>query len=346
WAVLGRDPHGLAAAVSGDTYTDVAELRTALGDGAQLPSYIALSENITEVHTAVQNTLATLQQLLTDPALDSTRIVVLTRGATALSTDQDILNLPAAALTGLIRTAQNEYPGRITLLDIDTTEHLTTAAHTAADTPDTQLVLREGQLHTPRLETTPTTNATATPFDPEGTILITGGTGGLGRILARHLVTHHGAKHLLLTSRTGPDAPGAQELATQLTTTGAHITITACDTSDREELAHVIEAIPTAHPLTAVIHAAGTLDDATLDNLTPHHLTHVLRPKTDAAHHLHELTRDLNLSAFILFSSIAGLIGNPGQANYAAANTYLDALAHHRHHHHLPATSLAWGLWD
>ncbi|KOG50828.1 hypothetical protein ADK75_17425, partial [Streptomyces virginiae] len=168
---------------------------------------IGLSEDVTEVHTAVQDTLATLQQLLADTALDSTRIVVLTRGATALTTDEDILNLPAAALTGLIRTAQNEHPGRITLLDIDTTEHLTTAAHTAAHTPDTQLALRDGQLHTPRLETTPAGPAPV-PFDPEGTILITGGTGGLGRILARHLVTHHGAKHLLLTSRSGPNAPG------------------------------------------------------------------------------------------------------------------------------------------
>ncbi|MFD5999215.1 acyltransferase domain-containing protein, partial [Streptomyces erythrochromogenes] len=192
WAVLGSDPHGLAAAVSGDTYADVAELRTALSDGAQLPSCIALSESFTEVHGAVQSTLATLQELLADTALDSTRIVVLTRGATALTTDEDIHDLPAAALTGLVRTAQNEYPGRITLLDIDNTEHLAAAAHTAATHPDTQYALRDGRLHTPRLENTPTTPGTA--LDPEGTVLITGGTGGLGHILARHLVTHHGAK--------------------------------------------------------------------------------------------------------------------------------------------------------
>ncbi|MFJ9766797.1 SDR family NAD(P)-dependent oxidoreductase, partial [Streptomyces erythrochromogenes] len=347
WAVLGSDPHGLAAAVSGDTYADVAELRSALRDGAQLPSHIALSESFAEVHGAVQDTLATLQQLLADTALDSTRIVVLTRGATALTTDEDIHDLPAAALTGLIRTAQNEHPGRITLLDIDTTdttEHLATAAHTAAAHPDSQYALRAGQLHTPRLETAPSTPGTA--LDPEGTILITGGTGGLGRILARHLVTHHGAKHLHLTSRTGPTAPGAQALHDELTTAGAHITITACDTADRQALENLLDTIPTNHPLTTVIHAAGTLNDATLDNLTPHHITHVLHPKTDTAHHLHHLTSHLNLTHFILFSSIAGLIGNPGQANYAAANTYLDALAHHRHHHNLPATSLAWGLWD
>ncbi|MEU6301097.1 polyketide synthase dehydratase domain-containing protein, partial [Streptomyces erythrochromogenes] len=210
WAVLGSDPHGLAAAVAGDTYADVVALRGAIASGGKPPAVIGLSERFVEVHGAVQDTLATLQQLLADTTLDSTRIVVLTRGATAPTPHEDIHDLPAAALTGLIRTAQNEHPGRITLLDIDTTEHLATAAHTAAAHPDTQYALRAGRLHTPRLETTPTVSTSATPLDPEGTILITGGTGGLGRILARHLVTHHGAKHLLLTSRTGPTAPGAQ----------------------------------------------------------------------------------------------------------------------------------------
>ncbi|MFB7810069.1 SDR family NAD(P)-dependent oxidoreductase, partial [Streptomyces virginiae] len=348
WAVLGPDPHGLAPAVSGDTYADVAELRTALGDGAQLPSFIALSDEYADVHAAVQNTLATLRELLTDTALDSTRIVLLTRRATALSTDQDIRDLPAAALTGLVRTAQNEYPGRLTHLDIGADAdagQLAAAAHTAATHPDAQYSLRDGRLHTPRLESTSAPSA-ETGLDPDGTVLITGGTGGLGRILARHLVTHHGARHLLLTSRSGPDAPGARELADELTAAGAHITITACDTAVRQSLQNLLDAVPAQHPLTAVVHAAGTLDDATLDNLTPHHVTQVLRPKADAAWNLHRLTSHLPLTHFVLFSSIAGLIGNPGQANYAAANTYLDALAHHRHHHGLPATSVAWGLWD
>uniref|UniRef100_UPI00055A54DC SpnB-like Rossmann fold domain-containing protein n=1 Tax=Streptomyces sp. NRRL F-2580 TaxID=1463841 RepID=UPI00055A54DC len=196
-------------------------------------------------HAAVQGTLATLQELLADTTLDSTRILVLTQGATALTPDEDIHNLPAAALTGLIRTAQNEYPGRLTHLDITTTDDLTkdlaAAAHTATTTPDTQLTLRNGQLHTPRLENTPTTpHNTPKPLDPEGTILITGGTGGLGHILARHLVTHHGAKHLLLTSRTGPNAPGATQLHDELTTAGAHITITACDTANPDALAQLL----------------------------------------------------------------------------------------------------------
>ncbi|TXS74624.1 SDR family NAD(P)-dependent oxidoreductase [Streptomyces sp. sk2.1] len=183
-------------------------------------------------------------------------------------------------------------------------------------------------------------------LDPEGTVLITGATGTLGSLLARHLVTHHHTRHLLLTSRSGPHAPGATRLTDELTDLGATVTLTACDTTDHDALAHLIDTIPTNHPLTAVIHTAGTLDDATIDTLTPHQLNTVLTPKTHAAWNLHTLTRHHDLTAFILYSSAAGTLGNPGQANYAAANTFLDALAHHRHTQGLPATSIAWGLWS
>ncbi|WP_461038755.1 beta-ketoacyl reductase, partial [Streptomyces mayteni] len=179
-----------------------------------------------------------------------------------------------------------------------------------------------------------------------GTVLVTGGTGGLGALVARHLVTEHGARHLLLVSRRGPQAPGAGQLAEELRGLGARVTITACDTADPRALAAVLDAIPTDHPLTAVIHAAGVLHDATTENLTPDHLTTTLTPKVDAAWNLHQLTQDKNLTAFVLFSSLAGTLGTKGQANYAAANAWLDALAHHRHQHGLPAHSLAWGLWE
>ncbi|WP_413805364.1 SDR family NAD(P)-dependent oxidoreductase [Streptomyces sp. OE57] len=184
-----------------------------------------------------------------------------------------------------------------------------------------------------------------TALDPEGTVLITGGTGTLGAATARHLVTHHGVRRLLLISRRGPDAPGATELAAELTEFGAHVSILACDAADRAALAKLLETVPDRHPLTAVVHAAGLLRDATVEVLTPDQLDEVLRAKADAAWNLHELTRDAGLSAFVLFSAAAGLLGAAGQGNYAAANAFLDALAVHRHAHGLPATSLAWGYW-
>ena len=188
----------------------------------------------------------------------------------------------------------------------------------------------------------------ALPARPEasGTVLVTGGTGTLGAVIARHLVTGYGVRDLVLTSRRGADAPGAAELTAELTGLGARVRVAACDVADRGALKALLGSIPPEHPLTAVVHAAGITDDAPLDGMTAEQVDAVLRPKTDAVWNLHELTRDRRLSAFVLFSSLAGTLGNPGQANYAAANAYLDALAAHRHAEGLPATSLSWGLWE
>ncbi len=183
-------------------------------------------------------------------------------------------------------------------------------------------------------------------LDPEGTVLITGGTGMLGALFAEHLVTRHGIEHLLLLSRSGPDAAGASELQQRLAGLGAQVAIVACDTSDPAELAAALDTIPAGHPLTAVIHAAGVLDDAMVTDLNPQQLDAVLAAKADAAWHLHRLTADRDLSAFVLFSSAAGILGNPGQANYAAANAFLDALARHRDHTQRRGTSVAWGYWQ
>ncbi|MBP8539031.1 beta-ketoacyl reductase, partial [Streptomyces sp. MK37H] len=184
------------------------------------------------------------------------------------------------------------------------------------------------------------------PLDPGGTVLVTGGTGTLGGLLARHLVAEHGVRHLLLTSRRGPEAAGAADLVAELTDAGATAEVVACDAADRDALAAVLAAVPADRPLTGVVHAAGALDDGLIGALTPERLEKVLRPKADAALNLHDLTRDLDLSAFVLYSSFAGVVGNPGQANYAAANTFLDALAARRRAAGLPGVSLAWGHWE
>ncbi|MGZ4564966.1 MAG: SDR family NAD(P)-dependent oxidoreductase, partial [Mycobacterium sp.] len=179
-----------------------------------------------------------------------------------------------------------------------------------------------------------------------GTVLITGATGMAGSALARHVVTRHDARNLVLVSRRGLDAPGAAELVTELSAAGARVQVVACDAADREALAKVIADISVQQPLSGVIHAAGVLDDAVISSLTSERVEAVLRAKVDAAWNLHELTRDLDVSAFVMFSSMAGLAGASGQANYAAANSFLDGLAVHRRAHGLPAMSLAWGLWD
>ncbi|MFI6171883.1 type I polyketide synthase [Nocardia sp. NPDC051052] len=185
-----------------------------------------------------------------------------------------------------------------------------------------------------------------TAVNRDGTVLITGGTGALGGLVARHLVGKHQLRHVVLVSRRGLHAPGAQELAAELTGAGATVRVIACDVADRAAVAAVLDGIPAEHPLTMVVHAAGTLDDGVIEALTPERVDRVLRPKVDGALHLHELTRDLDVARFVLFSSGAGLFGVAGQASYGAANSFLDALARRRRSAGLPAVSLAWGWWD
>nr|WP_052398023.1 type I polyketide synthase [Streptomyces sp. NRRL F-5123] len=181
--------------------------------------------------------------------------------------------------------------------------------------------------------------------DPEGTVLVTGGTGTLGALVAKHLAGPWGMRHLVLASRQGPNAPGAAELVAELAELGAEARVAACDIADRDALAALLGGLPAGHPLTAVVHTAGVLDDTVLGSLTPERLAPVLRPKVDAAVHLDELTENLDLGMFVMYSSAAGLLGNPGQANYGAANVFLDTLAAVRRSRGQAGSSLAWGLW-
>ncbi|MFI7097073.1 type I polyketide synthase [Streptomyces lydicus] len=183
-------------------------------------------------------------------------------------------------------------------------------------------------------------------LDPDGTVLITGGTGAVGRALARHLVAEHGARRLLLAGRRGGDAPGAAGLASDLKALGAEVRFAAVDVADRDAVAAMVEAVPDRHPLTAVIHAAGVVDDAPVTSLTAEQIDRVMRVKADGAWHLHELTAGHPLTAFVLVSSVMGTLGGAGQGGYTAANAFLDALAVHRRAQGMPALALAWGLWD
>jgi acyl transferase domain-containing protein/acyl carrier protein/NADP-dependent 3-hydroxy acid dehydrogenase YdfG len=291
--------------------------------------------------------LAEVQNFLAEDPAAGTYLVVHTRGGAAVSAGEDAPSaLAHAAVWGLVRSAQTENPDRLVLLDTEFGEESCEPWLDAVLTSgESQVAVRRGTLFVPRLTRAQLPPTDRPAWDPAGTVLITGGTGTLGALAARHLVTEHGIRHLLLVSRSGPEASGACELAAQLAALGATASIRSCDVADARALSALLGSIPPEHPLRAVIHTAGVLDDGVIGHLNPERLDTVLRAKADAVWTLHTLTRELDLTAFVLYSSVVGQIGNGGQANYAAANMYLGALARHRRALGLAATSIAWGLW-
>ncbi|MFF5257264.1 SDR family NAD(P)-dependent oxidoreductase [Streptomyces leeuwenhoekii] len=288
----------------------------------------------------------------------------LTRAAVSAAKDRDdrTVDLDQAAVWGLGRVVAVEHPERWGgLVDIPadtgpdawgTQEDTDRLCSVLADPAgEDQIALRPGGALVRRLVRTahdrlpaPAGSGDTGNWRPRGTVLVTGGTGALGAHAARWLA-EAGAEHLVLAGRRGERAPGARRLRQDLEAAGAAVTIVACDLADRPAVAHLLATLPDGPPLTAVVHTAGVVDDGVVDALDPERLATVLRPKANAAVHLHELTRDRDLEAFVLFSSVAGAVGNPGQANYAAANAVLDALAQRRRAHGLAATSISWGPW-
>ncbi|WP_176734715.1 SDR family NAD(P)-dependent oxidoreductase, partial [Streptomyces sp. EN23] len=348
WVVLSPDGNApeswartLPAAVTATSLDDIAEADVVVllsGTGSDPEA----------VRRATGHTLHTLQAWLSADRFADATLVVLTHDATAGATDGAAggaaggAGLAAAAVRGLVRTAQLENPGSFLLVDLDghvdsarLLPYVTTLGHP-------EVALRAGTAQVPRLARRTEPVAGDAPreaaWDADGTVVITGASGTLAGALAHHLVEHHGVRHLLLLSRSGTGIDG-------LEVAGATVTTVACDVADRTALEHALAAVPAEHPVRAVIHAAGVLADGTTGTLTSEQIDAVLRPKSEAAWHLHELTQEMDLHHFVLFSSIAGITGSQGQANYGAANAHLDALAAYRRARGLPGQSLAWGFW-
>ncbi len=356
WALLaaGETPAGLPDLPS---FPDVAALVASVeASSAETPRALLLPLPVIEAHTDVPasvrvltaEVLATVQAWLAAGALADSKLVVVTRGAVAVRSGDRVSDLAGAAVWGLLRSAQSEHPGRIVLADVDgdlDAAALGALATAAGDPSGGQAAVRSDAVFVPRLVRS-SAPATAEVTVGDGSVLVTGGTGALGALVAEHLVVAYGVRSLVLVSRQGPAAPGADALVERLSGLGASARVVACDVTDRTAVRDLVGQLTGSGRLSGVVHTAGVLDDGVVEGLSVGRLAGVLAPKVDAAWHLHEATAGLGLDLFVVFSSVAGVLGSPGQAAYAAGNAFLDGLAAFRRQAGLPAISLAWGMWD
>ncbi|WP_312033476.1 SDR family NAD(P)-dependent oxidoreductase [Nocardia veterana] len=352
-------------------FVDVAAVTRALAAATPaavvLPCWGAVEPGVaTGTRSTVTAVLTTVQEWMSRPGLHSVRLVVVTRRAVSSPhagdprLDRD--GLTQAGVTGLVRSAHWEYPGRMMLIDVDTGVGPDGVRGAILDTREQELLVRASGVWAPRLVrvTTPEREpASAPPPDPDGAqahpdrparpwggapddVVVVAGGGELGGLVVRHLVTECGVRRVVVASRSG----GGAELAAEMAAVGAEIWCVACDLADAQDTRRLVDKVSEWGALTAVVYTAGVLDDGVVASLSPEQVARVLRSKVDGAWSLHEATRGLRLRGFVLFSSVAGTVGAPGQANYAAANAFLDALAQYRRAAGLPGLSIGWGLWD
>ena len=375
WAVIGAQADGVCAAYpQAKAYAELGAFIDAVDRGTAAPALVMLdctaggsvqagqeSDRATgalprTAHLSAETVLAAMQVWLSDQRLADCRLLIVTQDAISVGGEESLDGLEQASIWGLVRSGQAEHPGRFALVDLDGQEASWKALPKTLAYAEPQVAVREGDLLAPRLArlaVPPTVSASGGEAEVEeesvfarGTVLITGGTGVIGGLIARHLVTRHAVRDILLVSRQGSAAPGAAELEAGLRELGAEVTIAACDVTDREQLAGLLGGISSERPLSAVIHAAGVLDDGVVEALTGERLGE--GPGAEGgmrlAWYLHELTEQLDLDAFVLFSSGAATFGTPGQGNYAAANAFLDALAGYRRARGLAGMSDRVGL--